>query len=263
MKITHLCYMKLIDTHCHLYLKDFENDIYKVLESARNAGVQRFYLPSIDSESVDDLLKLEDRFPGECIPMMGLHPCSVKENFLKELEIVEQWITKRKFVAIGEIGLDFYWDTTFANEQYEVFNRQMQWALNENIPIVIHTRNAMQQTIDCVKPFAAKGLKGIFHCFGDAYEFAEQIIDMNFLLGIGGVVTYKKSGLADTLKKIDLKNLVLETDAPYLTPVPHRGKRNESSYLTYIVKAIAAAKELPEEEVARATTENAENLFGH
>jgi TatD DNase family protein len=234
-----------------------------MMERARNAGVARFYLPAIDSEVIDDMLKLEALYKEECFPMMGLHPCSVKENFAQELKVVEDWLSKRSFVAVGEIGLDFYWDKTFKKEQYIAFNQQMKWALHYKLPIVIHTRNAMQETIDAVGPFAAKGLTGIFHCFGDNYDFAKQIIDMNFLLGIGGVITYKKSGLAETLKHIDIKHLVLETDAPYLTPVPFRGKRNESSYIKYVAEALALTKGISVEEVASITTANAEKLFGH
>jgi TatD DNase family protein len=176
--------------------------------------------------------------------------------------MVEEWLKKRKFVAIGEIGLDFYWDKTFASEQMEAFNLQMQWALDNKLPIVIHTREAMQATIDAVKPFAAKGLTGIFHCFSGSYESAKEIIAMNFLLGIGGVITYKKAGLAEVVSKIDLQHLVLETDAPYLTPVPHRGKINESAYLEFVINKIAEVKNISIEEVAAATTANAEKLFG-
>jgi TatD DNase family protein len=254
--------MKLIDTHCHLYLKEFDNDFDEMLQRARRAGVNKFYLPSIDSEVIESMLKLEEIYPGEFIAMMGLHPCSVKENYLEELKIVEGHLSKRKFVAIGEIGLDFYWDKTFTTEQYNAFNQQMEWALHYNLPIVIHTRNAMSETIEAVKPFAAKGLKGIFHCFGDSLTVANQIIDMGFMLGIGGVLTYKKSGVAEVIKEVDLKYLVLETDAPYLTPMPFRGKRNESSYLIYIAATLAETKGITVEEVAAVTTDNAEKIFG-
>jgi TatD DNase family protein len=254
--------MRLIDTHCHLYLKEFEHDLEQVIQRARNAGVERFYLPCIDSEVIEDMLKLEALSPQEFIPMMGLHPGSVKETYNEELKIVEGYLSRRNFVAVGEIGLDFYWDSTFIKEQYSAFNKQMELALSNKLPIVIHTRNAMQQTIDAVKPFAAKGLRGIFHCFGDSNETAKQIIGMDFYLGIGGVLTYKKANVPEALKDIDLKHIVLETDAPYLSPVPYRGKRNESSYLRYIAEGLADAKKVPVEEVARITTGNAEKLFG-
>lgn len=254
--------MTIIDTHCHLYSEEFDVDREAMIKRAQQLGVQKFYLPGIDSESIGAMLKMEEDYPNVCFPMMGLHPCYVKENYKEELNIVENWLLKRKFVAIGEIGLDFYWDKTFAAEQSEVFNNQMQLALNHQLPIVIHTREAMQATIDAVKPFAAKGLTGIFHCFSGSYESAKEIIGMNFLLGIGGVITYKNAGLAEVVSKIDLQHLVLETDAPYLTPVPYRGKRNESAYLEFIINKIVAVKNISVEEVAAVTTANAEKLFG-
>ncbi len=254
--------MTIIDTHCHLYSEEFDEDRDAMIKRAQQLGVQKFYLPSIDSEAIDAMLKMEEDYPNVCFPMMGLHPCYVKENYKLELKTVEDWLQKRKFVAIGEIGLDFYWDKTFTSEQFEAFNLQMQWALDYKLPIVIHTREAMQATIDAVKPFAAKGLTGIFHCFSGSYESAKEIIGMNFMLGIGGVITYKNAGLGEVVSKIDLQHLVLETDAPYLTPVPHRGKRNESAYLEFVIKKIAEVKNISVEEVAATTTANAENLFG-
>ena len=253
--------MILTDTHCHLYSKEFEVDIEEVMQNATIEGVQKFYLPGIDSTAIESMLALEKQFPEKCIPMMGLHPCYVKNNYNEELEIVRGWLTKRAFVAIGEIGLDFYWDKTFVTQQYQVFRTQIEWAIEYNRPIVIHTRNAMQETINLVKEYKSKGLSGIFHCFSGSYESAKEIIDAGFYLGIGGVVTYKNAGLAEVLTKIDLKHLVLETDAPYLTPVPFRGKRNESSYLKYVATKIAAIKQVPVEEVASITTANAEKIF--
>jgi TatD DNase family protein len=255
--------MKLIDTHCHLYLDDFKNDISSVMERAINNGVEKFYLPAIDSEVIGKIMLLEQAFPQMCFPMMGLHPCSVKDNFKAELKIAEEWLNKRKFAAIGEIGLDLYWDKTFINQQNEAFEIQMEWALQKNLPIVIHTRNAMQQTIDTVAPFAANGLKGIFHCFSGTETDALQIIDMGFYLGIGGVITYKNAGLAEALQNISVNNMVLETDAPYLTPVPFRGKRNESSYIKYVAEKLAAIKNMTVEEVALITTANAEKIFAN
>ena len=213
-------------------------------------------------KSINSMLSLQERYPGTFFTMMGLHPCSVKQNFLEELQTVAAKLATPGLVAIGEIGLDFYWDTTYTEQQYQAFNQQMEWAIQYNLPIVIHTRNAMQQTIATVKPYAAKGLSGIFHCFGDDYDTARQIIDMGFSLGIGGVLTYKKSGLADVLKQISLNHIVLETDAPYLTPVPFRGKRNESSYLVHIAEKLAEVKNTTVEEVAAVTTQNAQNIFG-
>lgn len=252
----------MVDTHCHLYLDDFESDINDIIGRAELAGVRKFYLPGIDSSHIASMLKMEVLYPGTCFAMMGLHPCSVKENFSDELAIVAGWLSKRKFAAVGEIGLDFYWDKTFANQQYEAFNRQIELSLQYKLPIIIHTRNAMQETIDVVKQYVPRGVRGIFHCFGGSIENAMEIIDAGFYLGIGGVLTYKKSGLAQVLKNIDLKHLVLETDSPYLTPVPFRGKRNESSYIKYIAEMLAEVKNVSVEEVDAVTTANAEKIFG-
>ncbi len=253
--------MKLIDTHAHLYLKDFASDIDDVLKKAKDEGVEKIYLPAIDSEHIAAMLALADRRNTICIPMMGLHPCSVKENYKDELAIVEKYLSERKFAAVGEIGLDFYWDKTFTKEQYEAFITQIDLAIKHQLPIVIHTRNAMQETIDVVKKNRSKGIRGIFHCFSGSYENAMDIINEGFYIGIGGVLTYKNAGLAEVLKKIDLKYMVLETDAPYLTPVPYRGKRNESSYIKYVAEKLALIKNISVEEVAAITTENAMRVF--
>jgi TatD DNase family protein len=253
--------MKMIDTHTHLYLKDFSGDIDAVIKNAESEGVQKFYLPAIDSSETDAIFNLEKKFPGKCFAMAGLHPCSAKENFREELNHVLVMLEKREFAAIGETGLDFYWDTSFTKEQYECLHTQAAWALQYNLPLVLHTRNAMQETIDVVKTYVSKGVKGIFHCFSGSLQNAKDIIEMGFFLGIGGVVTYKNSGLAEVLKEIDLANIVLETDAPYLTPVPFRGKRNESSYLKYVAQKIAEIKNVSPEDVANITSENAEKIF--
>ncbi|MEO6722088.1 MAG: TatD family hydrolase [Ferruginibacter sp.] len=253
--------MKLIDTHCHLYSKEFEPDIDEVINRAVDEGVEKFYLPGIDSTVIKSMLALEERFPGKCFAMMGLHPCSVKEDFANELEVVEEWLSRRQFAAVGEIGLDFYWDKTFVKEQEQAFRKQIEWSLLYGLPIVIHTRNAMQQTIDIVKEYAPRGVRGIFHCFSGSYENAQEIIGTGFYLGIGGVLTYKNAGLAEVLANIDLEHFVLETDAPYLTPVPYRGKRNESGYLKYILEKLAILKNCSVQEVAEVTTRNAEKIF--
>jgi TatD DNase family protein len=254
--------MRLIDTHCHLYNKEFANDIAETIQRAEKEGVEKFYLPAVDSGSFEDLLALEEQYPGKCIGMAGLHPCSVKEDYVSELKLVEEWLGRRPWVAVGEIGLDFYWDRTFEQQQYEAFHRQTEWALQYDIPIVIHSRDSMAESIGVVREHQKGKLKGIFHCFGGDVESARQIIDLGFYLGIGGVVTYKNSGLPETLQEIDLKYLVLETDAPYLSPVPFRGKRNESSYLKYVVHKLAEVKGVDVEDVARITTENAQKIFG-
>jgi TatD DNase family protein len=254
--------MIFIDSHTHIYLEEFASDIDTVIDRADKEGIKKIFLPAIDSVYHQEMFMLEQKFPATCFCMMGLHPCSVKENYQEEINIVKQLLTSRKFYAVGEIGLDFYWDKTFATQQYDAFEQQMQLALDFNLTINIHTRNATQETINLVKPFSKKGLKGTFHCFGGSIETAKQIMDMNFLMGIGGVVTYKKSGLEETLKDVPLEYLVLETDAPYLTPVPYRGKRNEPSYIKIIAQRIAEIKNTSIEEVASITTMNAEKIFG-
>jgi TatD DNase family protein len=257
-----LCSMLLVDTHCHLYLSEFDTDREAVLERAGKQGVERFCLPAIDQEVLPALLQMESDNKGKCFAMMGLHPCSVKENYLQELQVVEEWLNKRPFIAVGEIGLDFYWDKTYTAEQYAAFELQIGFAKAHRIPIVIHSRNATSECIEVVQKMKDMNLSGVFHCFGGTLLEAQQIIELGFYLGIGGVLTYKNSGLDKVLESVPLEHLVLETDAPYLTPVPHRGKRNESSYLTYIAARLAEVKGVTLEEVARVTTRNAQNLFG-
>lgn len=254
--------MRLIDTHCHLYGKTFTRDIEEVIQRAEKEGVEKFYLPAIDSSELDDLLALEQRFPGKCIAMIGLHPCSVRADYELELKLVEDWLGRRPFAAVGEIGLDFHWDRSFETQQYDAFHRQIEWALQYEIPIVIHSRESMTQSIGVVQEHQNGRLRGIFHCFSGDLAAAKAIISAGFYLGIGGVVTYKNAGLAEVLAQIGLEHMVLETDAPYLTPVPFRGKRNESSYLKYIVARLAEVKGVSVEEVARITTQNAQNIFG-
>ncbi|MEO5682203.1 MAG: TatD family hydrolase [Chitinophagaceae bacterium] len=252
----------IIDTHCHLYGDVFDADRAAMMERAVAEGVERFYLPAIDSHVIDAMLQMEKDYPGRCFAMMGLHPCSVKENYEDELQVAEEWLTRRRFAAIGETGLDFYWDKTFVEQQYEAFKRQAGWAKKYKIPLVIHARDSTQACIDVVKEMLNADLTGIFHCFGGSMQEAEQIIGLGFYLGIGGVITYKNSGLAAVIEKTPLAHIVLETDAPYLTPVPFRGKRNESAYLKYVVQKIADVKKISTAEVAEITTLNAIKLFG-
>ena len=253
----------MIDTHTHIYGKQFDNDREAMMQRAFDNDIHKFYLPGIDSEVIDRMLEMEKQYPGQCFAMMGLHPCSVNEKYKKELAIVEDWLAVRKFPAVGEIGLDFYWDKTFTNEQFEAFHFQIGLALQYQLPIVIHTRNAMPETIDVVKQYKGKNLRGIFHCFSGSYEQAIEIIEMGFYLGIGGVVTYKNGGLAEVVAQIPIEHIVLETDAPYLTPVPFRGKRNESSYLKYIAEKLATIYNLPVTEIANKTSRNAEHIFAY
>ncbi len=253
--------MKLIDTHAHLYLEQFEEDRVEVMQKALQNGVERIYLPNIDSSSIDSMLEMEKKFPGKCFAMIGLHPCSVKENYEEELEIVKKWLDKRKFVAIGEIGIDLYWDKSFFEQQKDAFLRQIEWAKSLGIPIVIHSRDATDVIIELLNPVADERLRGIFHCFTGTVEQANAITEMGFLLGIGGVLTFKNAGLDKTIQEVDLKHLVLETDSPYLAPVPFRGKRNESSYVLNVAKKLAEIKKVELKKIARITTENALNLF--
>lgn len=252
---------ELIDSHCHLYVPEFAADITDVMERAREAGVRRFYLPAIDRENESFLLDLESRFPGECFAMQGLHPCSVKEDLPEELKRVENSLLLRKFAAVGEIGLDFYWDRSFESQQYQAFHQQIEWALHYALPIVIHSRQSIAQTIAVVREHQKGSLNGIFHCFNEDEQSALEIIALGFYLGIGGTVTYKNSKLPEVLKNIPLENIVLETDAPYLPPVPFRGKRNESSYIGYVVQKLAEIKGVDVETVAAITTANALKIF--
>jgi TatD DNase family protein len=254
--------MKMIDTHCHLYGEAFDRDRAEMIQRAEKEGVERFYLPAIDGGSREALLALEARYPGVCIGMAGLHPCSVKGNYLGELRVVEEDLARRPWVAVGEIGLDFYWDRTFETQQYEAFRQQIRWALQYDIPIVIHSRDSMAESIEVVREEQQGKLRGIFHCFSGDGDAARAVIRLGFYLGIGGVLTYKNSGLPDAIREIPLEFLVLETDATYLSPVPFRGKRNESSYLKYIAAKLAEVKGVSVEEVARITTENAQKIFG-
>ena len=253
---------KITDTHTHLYAKEFENDLSKLLQQADVLGVERFFMPNIDSASIASMLVLEKTYPEKCFPMMGLHPCSVKENWKAEMSILEEWLAKRKFAAVGEMGIDLYWDKTFLEEQKKAFVQQVELANHYKLPIVIHTRDSFDVAVDLLKSTRKEEPFGIFHCFSGNAEQARQVIDMGFYLGIGGVVTFKNGGLDKTLLEIDLKNLVLETDAPYLAPVPYRGKRNEPSYILKVAEKIAELKNCSIEEVARVTTENSRIVFG-
>ncbi len=251
----------IIDTHCHLYLPEFSNEIDTYINSAKENGIKKIYLPAINSETTEALLSLEEKHPDVCLAMIGLHPCYVKSDYKDELKKVEDLLVQRKFVAIGESGLDFHWDKTFIQEQYLALEQQIEWAIKYSLPIILHTRNATQETIDVIKKYKGSNLKGIFHCFGGTYDEAKQIIDLGFYLGIGGVVTYKNAGLDLVLQNIDLDYLVLETDAPYLSPVPYRGKTNEPAHLKIIAEKIASIKNTSYDVVAEVTSRNAEAVF--
>ena len=251
----------LIDTHAHLYLPRFDKDRDEVLARALEKGIEKIYLPNVDSTTIESMLALEADQPERCFAMMGLHPCSVKENVAEELLVVKNWLEKRTFCAVGEIGIDLYWDKTFFEAQKKAFNDQIGWAIDLDIPIVIHSRESTDIVINILKERKHPKLRGIFHCFSGNAEQAEQITQLGFHLGIGGVLTYKKSTLPAAIKDIPLEWLVLETDSPYLPPVPFRGKRNESAYIHQIGDYLASIKQIPLEEVARQTTKNALRIF--
>jgi TatD DNase family protein len=253
--------MKLIDTHSHIYLPEFDMDRATILERAEKEGITKILMPAIDSTTHEMLLKLEDNNPSICLSMMGLHPCSVKENYRDELKIAKKYFENRNFKAVGEIGFDFYWDKTFTEQQYAAFHEQVEWALHFDLPIVIHSRNSTDECIKVVAEHQKGKLRGVFHCFSGNAEQAQKVIDLGFYLGIGGVVTFKNSGLDKVIEIVNLKNVVLETDAPYLAPVPFRGKRNEPSYLKFVVEKLSVIKESPVELIGEITTSNAEKLF--
>jgi TatD DNase family protein len=251
----------ITDTHTHLYSKEFDKDRETLVEKAIAAGITRFYLPNIDSASIERMLALEQQYPGRCFAMMGLHPCHVNETVEKELALVKAWLGKREFAAIGEIGIDLYWDKTFLAAQQQAFTVQIDWALEYGYPIVIHCRNAFDEVYEVLQSFP-KLPKGIFHCFSGNLEQARKILALDgFKLGIGGVVTFKNAGLDKVVEQLELADLVLETDAPYLAPLPYRGKRNEPAYLLGIARKIAELKNVGVEEVATITTRNADFIF--
>jgi TatD DNase family protein len=253
----------LIDTHAHLYAKEFDFDRDAMISRAISQGVEKFYLPNVDLESIPRMLELEAKYPERCFAMMGLHPCSVEADYKTVLSEIEKQLYARKFVAVGEIGLDYYWSKEFVAAQKDAFRIQCRWAIDLNIPIIIHARESMDDLIQIVKEEKKdERLRGIFHCFGGTLEQAQQIIDLGFWMGIGGVLTYKKSGLDEIVKDIPLEWLVLETDAPYLTPVPHRGKRNESGYLRFVAERLAEIKGISLEQLGYITTANALKIFG-
>ncbi len=254
--------MTLIDTHSHIYLPEFEPELAEMLKRAEKEGVGKILMPAIDSSTHQQMLDTEQSHPVQCMSMMGLHPCYVKENYKAELAIARAYLEKQHFKAVGEIGLDFYWDKTFTEQQYAAFNEQIEWALGYSIPIVIHSRESTDECIEVVAAHQKGQLTGVFHCFSGDTEQAQKIIDLGFYLGIGGVLTFKNSGLDKVMEHMSLENVVLETDAPYLAPVPYRGKRNEPSYLKYVVEKLSTIKNISIEEVAEITTANAEKLFG-
>jgi len=255
--------MVLTDTHTHLYSDQFKDDIDAVIHNCKNHGINRLFLPNIDNTSIDGMLALEKKYPDNCFPMMGLHPCSVNENYKEELAIVKDWLDKRSFCAIGEIGIDLYWDKTFLAQQQEAFKTQINWAKEHDLPFVIHCRDAFEEIFEIMDELNDDKMKGVFHCFTGNLDQANHIINYGgFKIGIGGVVTFKNSGLDKVVEQIDMEHIVLETDSPYLAPVPYRGKRNESGYLLNIAEKVADIYQIKLEEVASVTTQNSKDIFG-
>jgi TatD DNase family protein len=253
--------MEFIDTHSHFYIQDFDGDRDEAVEQSYRVGVSSIMLPNIDLETLPRLLSVCAKYPALCFPMLGLHPCDVKENYKTQLQQLFDCFPKHPFIGIGEIGIDLYWSAAYLEEQKEAFRLQIAFAVEHDLPIVVHKRQSYYETIAVLDEFKTDKLRGIFHCYSGSVAHAEEVIEKGFLLGIGGTVTYKSSKLDEVLPHIPLDKIVLETDAPYLTPVPHRGKRNNSHYLPIIAQKIAEIKHVTLEEVAEQTTENAKKMF--
>ena len=253
--------MKIIDTHTHLYLKQFKDDIDKVIQRSIDKGINKFIFPAIDSTHFDDMHDLKNKYPGSIYLMSGLHPVDVKENFKEELEFVVNSLKSHSYVAIGEIGIDLYWDKTYLKQQQDAFEFQIKLAIKNDLPIVIHCREAFDEIFEILDKENCDKLRGVFHCFTGTLEQANRAIQLGFKLGIGGVVTFKNGGIDKFLNRIDLKHIVVETDSPYLAPVPYRGKRNESSYITYVIDKLSEIYGLPIKKIASVTTKNAEKVF--
>ncbi|MFZ6011360.1 MAG: TatD family hydrolase [Bacteroidota bacterium] len=250
-----------VDTHAHLYAEEFNADRDDVMARCEGQNVRKIFMPNVDHATIDGMMEAEQRYPGRCFAMMGLHPCSVKKDFERELYVVEEWLSKRKFSAIGEIGTDLYWDKTFWAQQKEAFAIQVKLARQHRLPIVIHCRETLDETIAMVGEMQDENLTGIFHCFTGSAEQAQKIIDLNFYLGIGGVATFKKGGMETVLPDVPTDRIVFETDSPYLTPTPHRGKRNEPSYIPLIAQKTAEIKKISVEELRRESMNNALKIF--
>jgi TatD DNase family protein len=254
--------MIITDTHCHLYSEQFDEDRHEMMHRALQAGVSRFFIPAIDSTYTNAMLQLEKDYPEHVFLMMGVHPTHIKENYLEELELAKQFLNKRSFYAIGEIGIDLYWDQSFLKQQQIAFKTQIDWAKERNLPIVIHCREAFDEIFEVLEEVKDPRLFGIFHCFTGTLEQAKKALSYNMKLGIGGVVTFKNGKIDNFLNEIPLEHIVLETDAPYLSPVPYRGKRNESSYIVHVLEKMASIHNLTPTEIAEVTTKNSKEIFG-
>lgn len=255
--------MRLIDTHCHLYSEQFDTDREQVIANAKRMGVDRILLPNVDLQTVAGMHELVANHPGVCYPMMGLHPCDVKPDYETEIAQLFSFFDTHTYCAVGEIGIDLYWDKTTQDIQEKAFLMQVDFAIEKGLPIAIHSRNATARIIEMLKNYKGKGLRGVFHCFSESLELAQEILKLDgFLLGIGGVLTYKNAGLPEVMQQIDLQHIILETDSPYLPPVPHRGKRNEPAYTRLVAEKLADVKGVSLRDIADITTANAEQLFG-
>jgi len=253
----------MIDTHSHIYSEDFDTDRAETVQRAKEAGVQHIILPNCDSFTLPQMLSLESQFPDFCHAAIGLHPTSVKQDYREELALIKSELEIRKWIAVGEIGVDLYWDKAFLNEQIIAFRQQIDWALEYKLPVIIHVRDSFRETMDALAPYKNSGLTGVFHSFTGSLPEAHEILDFGgFMFGINGIVTFKNSGLAAVVANIEMKHILLETDSPYLTPTPHRGKRNESAYVQLVAHKLAEIYNCSAEEIDRQTTQNAKSLFG-
>ncbi len=253
----------MIDSHAHIYLENFDQDREEMMQRARSSAVSRIYMPNIDSTSIDRMLRIEEEYKDFCIPMMGLHPCSVNKDFETELAIVEQWLVKRKWSAIGEIGLDLYWDKSTLDVQKEALKIQISWAKEYNLPIVIHCRDAFSELFEVLEEEGTENLTGVFHCFTGGEQELNRVNSFDFYIGIGGVFTFKNQNLTDIANKMKLNRILLETDSPYLAPVPKRGKRNEPSYLDFIISRLSEVLGKDIKEIDDITTKNCSEFFNY
>jgi TatD DNase family protein len=251
----------MIDTHAHIYDEKFTSDLLEVLVQSKANGISKILMPNCDSSTIKGMLAIEQAYPNECFAMMGVHPCYVTDMYAYELAKVEEWWQQRSFVAVGEIGLDYHWDLTYVEEQKVVFTKQIEMALQYKKPIVVHSRESTQDCINIVRPYVAKGLTGVFHCYSGTLDEAHQLVELGFYFGIGGVITYKKSGLAEIVSQLPRELIVLETDAPYLAPVPYRGRRNEPGFTLHVARYLADVWQCTPEKVELITDANAHKLF--
>ena len=253
--------MGIIETHIHLYSEEYKSDRIKLIQQAIEMGVEAFYMPNLDIHSIEPLFAVEKEFPAHCFAMMGLHPCYVKEDYKEQLAVIEKHLASRTFIALGEVGIDLHWDKKFLTQQQDALNIQAEWALKYNLPIVIHSREANVESLEVLKPYMHRGLRGVFHCFSGSLAEVTVLKTYGWMIGIGGVITYKKAGLDTLIEEIGMGQIVLETDGPYLAPLPHRGKRNEPAYIDLVAQKIGDLLHMSKEAVIEQTTKNAKALF--